>query len=154
MGTHAEKKSIFSRYGLAVLAALVAVGLKFAVSHVVPRGIPIIVLVPLISAYWGGLGPGILGAGLCSLANLYFFAPTGNSLALHSIHPIAEFLVFSGMSIFVSTLKSSLWEAKEKALKASERRADQNCKGREDYRDAFVLIWRNYGWKKFEGCSK
>lgn len=66
-----------ARYGLALLAAVLSVLLRFALAGVFPPGFPYVTFFPavVICAYFLGLGPAILCAGLCGLAAWYWFIP-------------------------------------------------------------------------------
>ena len=71
------RDNIAARYGLAVGLAVFAVLLRFGLNAVFPPGFPYVTFFPaiVVAVYLGGLGPGLLCAGLSGLAAWYFFIP-------------------------------------------------------------------------------
>ncbi len=71
-------------YLLAVALFAAALGLRIVVGDGLPDGFPFLTFFPavLVTAFLGGLGPGILCATLSTLAAWYFFIPPFNSFGL------------------------------------------------------------------------
>ncbi len=64
------------RYLLALALSVLALGARFALTgQLPPAGFPFLTFFPavLLSAYWGGLGPGLLATGLSIISAWYFF---------------------------------------------------------------------------------
>jgi len=83
-----------ARYGLALLAAVLSVLLRFALTDLFPPGFPYVTFFPavVVCAYFLGLGPAIVCASLCGLAAWYWFIPpfAGFDLGL----PVVMTLIF------------------------------------------------------------
>ncbi len=64
-----------SRYGMAIAASLLALLLRFLLTPVLQEAAPLLVfIIPVtLSAWYGGLGPGLLSTGLSALVGTYFF---------------------------------------------------------------------------------
>jgi two-component sensor histidine kinase len=112
------------RYGAALLLGLAAQLARLPLAS--PTSIPYITYVPfiLMSAALGGLGPGLLATGLCTLESLYFAtAPIGAFAVDEPAH-----LVGLGVLAFTGVVSSVLFEclirARREALAAAETRAE------------------------------
>ncbi len=103
-------------YGLAVVSVAVAFLLTRLLS---PDGLvtPIFFLAIILSAWVGGMGPGLLAALLTTLAVDYFFLEPVNSLKFNPVH-IPQLIVF-----FVSAALISSWSAVRKRAEALLRQA-------------------------------
>jgi two-component sensor histidine kinase len=73
-----------SSFGFALSTFLAAFGLRFSLDPVLPPGYPFLTFFPavLLSAFFGGLYPSILCAGLSFFAAWYFFIPPFGSLTV------------------------------------------------------------------------
>src|SRR3712207_1556027 len=69
------------RYGVAVVAIALVLGLKLLVDPVITDQSPFLLFAAavMVAAWFGGLGPGLLATGLGTVAGDYFFlAPVGS----------------------------------------------------------------------------
>lgn len=99
-------------YALAVVAALVAYGVRVWVDPFLPPGFPYLTFFPavIITAFFCGLGPGILCAVLSGLAAWYFFIPPVDSFELNTSTAVAL-----GFYVFVVTVDIALIHLMTKA---------------------------------------
>jgi PAS domain S-box-containing protein len=85
-----------SRYGIAVMAAGLAVLFRLALDPLWGSKLPFITAYParMVSAWLGGLGPGLVTTLLCSAAAAYFWMPPAASLSVSDAGDVAALLVF------------------------------------------------------------
>jgi PAS domain S-box-containing protein len=116
-----KRTSPFLRYGVAVLVVGVAVGIKLLLDPVIPQDVPFLLLfgAVMVSAWYGGLGPGLLTMVLAGLATDYLFLRPQDPFAPEAI-PLLVFFV-------EGTLVCLLTEA----LRAARRRAEASKAGAE-----------------------
>ena len=114
------------RYGLAVLAAVLALLVSFALDPFVePDPFPELFLAAvMVSAWYGGLGPGLLATGVSLLgAARLLFAPaitpttTGVSMGL-------DLLTFLIAAVLISWLSAALRTARRQAEEATRRKTE------------------------------
>ena len=76
--------SAMLRWGLALLAATLAIALRMVIDADLPAGFPYLTFFPavILGSFFLGTGPGVLIAVICGLAAWYWFIP-----------PFASFLV-------------------------------------------------------------
>jgi K+-sensing histidine kinase KdpD len=109
-----KRTSTFLRYGVAILVVGVAMGIKVLLDPVIPQDVPFLLLfgAVMVSAWYGGLRPGLLTMVLAGLATYFLFLRPQDPFALGAI-PLLVFFV-------EGTLVCLLTEA----LRASRRRAE------------------------------
>lgn len=71
-------------YGVAILASLAGLLIRWGVGDALPGGFPYITFFPavILTAFFFGLRPGMLAAGICALLSWYFFIAPIDSFAL------------------------------------------------------------------------
>lgn len=111
-----RSSSAVLRYGLAVSSIAVALILTLLL-HPDALQSPIFLLAIILSAWIGGIGPGLVAAGLATLAIAYFFLPPIYSLKLDPAYT-PQLLVF-----FLSALLVSSWSAARRRAEHALRRA-------------------------------
>src|SRR5829696_6212111 len=84
------------RYGVAVLAVGVAFGLKLLLAPLIVQDTPFLLIFAaiMISAWYGGLGPGLLATFTGGLAADYFFLPPTGSLSGFSLETVPLLVFF------------------------------------------------------------
>src|SRR5581483_9793471 len=93
------------RYGVAVVSTLAMIGLTLLLQRYLSHGVMALFVVSLmISAWYGGLGPGFLSSVLSVLASQYYFFPPIHSLAVESRDDIAQIVVFSILTLLICIL--------------------------------------------------
>jgi PAS domain S-box-containing protein len=111
---------IVLRYGVAVLAVGVAMLAKFLLDPLTAQDTPFLLVFSaiIVSAWYGGLGPGLIATGLSVLATDYFFLYPRGSLTGFSVEGI-DVAVFMLEGILVSVLTSSLRSARDRARRST-----------------------------------
>lgn len=86
-------------WGFAIFSFAIALGLRFAVSHLLPPGFPFLTFFPaiMLTAFIGGTRPGILCAVLSVLAAWYWFIPPATSFGI-------DYQVVIALAFFVSII--------------------------------------------------
>ncbi len=84
------------RYILAVVATIVALGLRGSLDPVLGAYVPYLAVLPAVifSASWCGLGPSVLATVLCFLGEQYWFVPPYRTLAIVGRAELAGTLVY------------------------------------------------------------
>src|SRR5918994_2194009 len=114
-----KRTSPFLRYGVAVLVAGVAVGIKLLLDPVLPQNVPFLLLfgAVMVSAWYGGLGPGLLTMVLAGLATDYLFLGPQGSFGSEAL----PLLVFFVEGTLVCLLADALRTARSRAERDHER---------------------------------
>lgn len=113
------------RYGVAVMAVALAFGLKLLVEPLILQETPFLLVFAavMVSAWYGGLGPGLLATVLAALITDYFFLdPIGSfsGLSLESV-PLGAFLLEGALvSMLAAGLRSSRRRAEQSTQQARE----------------------------------
>jgi signal transduction histidine kinase len=116
------RESRSARWGVALPAVAAALALTAALPPPEPCPPSLFFAAVLLSAWWGGLGPGLLATGLSVLALDFFFLPPVYSLGVG----LAD-ATRLGVFVLVALLTSSLTEARRRltdALRLQNRRKD------------------------------
>ena len=87
-------------YGIAIVASLAGLLVRWAVGGALPQGFPYITFFPpvILTAFFFGVGPGALAAVLCALLSWYFFIPPIDSFAL-DYRAVIALLFFIGIVV-------------------------------------------------------
>ncbi|HEX2223414.1 MAG TPA: ATP-binding protein [Thermoanaerobaculia bacterium] len=120
-------------YGVAVLVTGMILLASVALRQVLEDAVPLVlfILAVMVSAWYGGMGPGVLSSVLSVFAGNYFLMEPARSFSLSSPSDwlrVAAFLVTAGV---VSSLSESLHEARRQAelqagaLREADRRKDE-----------------------------
>ena len=117
------------QYGVAIVSVALAVASNFFFSpYLAPTLTPPFFAAVMISAWYGGLGPGLLATLLSTLAINYFLVEPIYSLNIPSIGTLARLSVFVMAALLINSLnaaqRSATWraEANLEALRQSEAR--------------------------------
>jgi PAS domain S-box-containing protein len=115
------------RYGVATLAVGVALGIKLLLDPLTVQDTPFLLVFSaiIVSAWYGGLGPGLMATAVSALATDYFFLYPRGILTGFSVEGI-DVLAFMLEGVLVSVLTSSLRSARDRAQKSTlEARSHQ-----------------------------
>jgi PAS domain S-box-containing protein len=115
------------RYGVAVLAVGVALGLKLLLDPLITDQSPFLLLAGavVVGAWFGGLGPGLLATALGALGADYFFLPSEGSVTGLAV-AFWPLLLFTLQGILISSLVEALRSARKRAEQsAREARSHQ-----------------------------
>lgn len=93
------------RYGLAVVAVLLALLLTMALPPVAERGVFVLFLVAVvIGALYGGWGPGLLAIGLSVLSLDYLFIPPLYTFAIDPLRNLIGLAIFMASAFLLTAL--------------------------------------------------
>src|SRR5215207_2895913 len=161
------------RYGVAVLAAGAALGIKLLLDPLTVQDTPFLLVFGaiIVSAWYGGLGPGLLATAVSALATDYFFLYPRGTITGFSVEGI-DVLAFTLEGVLVSVLTSSLRSARDRAqritlearshqesLRESEERFRLMVEGVKDYAifmldpGGYVTTW-NDGAERIVGYGE
>jgi signal transduction histidine kinase len=113
-------------YLFSVAAAAVALLVTRLVSPVIePDRSPIFLAAVIVSAWYGGLGPGLFATSIAVLAKAYFLLPPRGSLEIGDGATVLYLIVFVSVAVLVSSLTGALRraEAQNHELAEAERAA-------------------------------
>jgi PAS domain-containing protein len=101
-----SRQGIAWRYGGAVLVSLAFIALRWLLGHVIDDGVPFAILfIPIaLSAFYGGLGPGLVSVLTTILLADYLLIPPLYTLGLPDTKAVVYTLLFSISGLIVSAL--------------------------------------------------
>ena len=101
-----SRQSVAWRYGGAVLISLAFIALRWLLGRVLDDGVPLAILfVPIaLSAFYGGLGPGLVSVLTTIALADYFLIPPLYTLGLPDTKAVVYTLLFSISGLIVSAL--------------------------------------------------
>src|SRR5262249_13043394 len=110
-------------YGVAVLATGVSLLLRWPLLPVVGYHSPFMTFFPAVifSAFFGGLGPGVLATFLSASAAAYFLIAPRSSFAIHSVVAAYDLGLFLLTGVVISALSESRPRSHRRSV-ANERR--------------------------------
>ena len=146
-------KEIFIRsrllsYGVAILAATVALLLtQLLLPLLNPLIFPLFFAAVAVSAWYGGMGPGLLAIALGVGYSLYFLIEPIHSFAITSANRLVQLIAFSLVSFLIALLCTQLQIANRKtkaSLRAVRQANRQVTRTLESISDAFVALDRDW----------
>jgi signal transduction histidine kinase len=121
------------RYGLAIASVLLALGIQHALGVHLVGTEPLFYAAVMISAYVGGLGPGLVATALAALCTAYFFLdPPG---FLIEGDDIVRCCVFIAVAVLISSLHS-----RSRRSEQDLRRAEQEAVAANHAKDRFLAV--------------
>jgi signal transduction histidine kinase len=104
-------------YGVAILSVLFALALRVLAWPIFQAEAPFLFFVAavVLSAWYGGLGPGLLATFLSSLATEYYLLPPFQQLQHLQLSHLIWICTFSGIGAFVSYLMENLHIARHRS---------------------------------------
>src|SRR5580704_5450047 len=133
-------RSRLFRYGVAVAMTVLSLFARWPLWPVLGNQTPHMTFFPavMISAYYGGFGPGLVTTLLSALAAHYFLGDTRFSFQLGSVHDVVALTLFLLVGTVISGLSESLHRMRRRIVANERRRADEALKASEDrFRDTF-----------------
>jgi PAS domain S-box-containing protein len=136
------------RYGIALVAVAIALLLTLPLSPLIkPTVFPLFFVAVMVSAWYGGLGPGLLATGLATAAIDYFFTPVPGVFT--DIDALSRLAVFVLVALLTSILTAG-WNRADQALRESELRFRSVTQSATDaiiVADGFgnIIFWNNGG---------
>src|SRR5581483_1560338 len=118
-----RKGDSLRRYAVAVLVVAISTLLRHSLMTALGEGVPFILYFPavVVSAWYGGFGPGLLTTALSAISALWFFIPPYHSLAIPNPTALIQLGVFAGVCVFISFLTEALHREREKTHEILER---------------------------------
>jgi PAS domain S-box-containing protein len=128
------------RFGVAVLAVGVALGLKLLLDPLITDQSPFLLLAGavVVGAWFGGLGPGLLATALGALGADYFFLPPEGSFTGLAV-AFWPLLLFTLQGILISSLVEALRSARKRA-EQSAREARNHQESLRESEERFRLM--------------
>jgi PAS domain S-box-containing protein len=102
--------SVPAQYGVAVLVALLGLGIMLLLNPIVPMaGSPFLLFFPavMVSAWFGGMGPGLCTLFLSVLIIWYFFVPPVYSWSIPSVADAIRISLYAATSVVICGLSAS-----------------------------------------------
>jgi PAS domain S-box-containing protein len=119
------ERPTFERYAVAVLSVAVALALRILLdAWLAPSVFLIFVGAIMVSAWYGGTGPGLVATALSSAAAAGFFLPESRLYMITDVNGLAQLVIFSFEGILISLLSGRMRRAHARAL-ASQRATEQ-----------------------------
>jgi PAS domain S-box-containing protein len=165
------KRSLLLRYGVAILAVGVVLGLKVLLDPLLTQQSPFLLLAGavMVGAWFGGLGPGLVATAVGALGADYLFLPPIGSFTRPAGVGFLPVLLFILQGLLISSLAGALRSARQQAetsmlktrrnqegLRRSEERFRLLVQGVEDYAifmldpEGRITTW-NEGSKRLKG---
>lgn len=111
-GRGAGHRPWWQTYGLAIATTIATLLVHQALSFIGNTPLLELFFIPIIlSAYVGGLGPGLLAAGLAGTLGNYFLLPPVNSFAIDGLGVVAEWIVLLIAGVLISVLSEGMHRA-------------------------------------------
>src|SRR5215218_1143061 len=116
-----QHTSLLLRYGVAVLAVGMAFLIKLLLDPLIVQETPFLLVFGaiMVSAWYGGLGPGLFATFAAGLATDYFFLhPTGTftGFSLEAVPLLAFILEGTLVCLLTEALRSARWRAETSKL--------------------------------------
>jgi K+-sensing histidine kinase KdpD len=137
--------SLLLRYGVAVLAVGMAFLVKLLLDPLIVQETPFLLVFGaiMISAWYGGLGPGLLATFAAGLATDYFFLPPTSSLSgfsLETVPLLVFFLEGTLVCLLTEALRAARVRAEGSKLEA-ERHRERLRRNEEHFRSLVEGMW-------------
>ena len=138
-----KRTSPFLRYGIAVLVVGVALGIKLLLDPVIPEDVPFLLLfgAVMVSAWYGGLGPGLLTMVLAGLTTDFLFLRPQDPLEPGAIPLLVFFVEGTLVILLTEALRIARWRAE--ASKAEAERDHERLRGSEEQLRESEALYRN-----------
>ena len=109
-------RPLWLRYGVAVLLTVAVLALKLVLAGVLRTDTPFLLFLASVmaSAWYGGLGPGLLATGLAAFASDYYFMPPFHALSLSRLD-LVQAALFAVEGAFISVISAGLASARRRA---------------------------------------
>jgi PAS domain S-box-containing protein len=128
-----KRTSPLLRYGVAILVVGVALGIKLLLDPLIPQDVPFLLIfgAVMVSAWYGGLGPGLLTTVLAGLSTGYFFLLPQNPFGLEIVPLLLFFLEGTLVCLLTEGLRSA--RSRAEASKAEAEREHERLRRSEEH---------------------
>ena len=160
------KRLLVSSYSVAVLSSLLALLLRFLLAPLLQENAPLLVFIMpvMLTAWYGGLKPGLLATALSTLIGCYFFVQPLFRLDVTSVANGVRIGIFLSEGVLISWLSETRRSAMQRteaiasSLRESEERYRLLVEGVEDYAifrldpKGYIVTW-NSGAERIKGYT-
>src|ERR1700685_2716811 len=131
--TPRERTRLF-RYGVAILVTAATLALRWPLWRLLGNQAPHIMFFPavMISAYYGGLGPGLAATLLSAIAAQCFLADSQISFHVGNVHNGVALAMFVLVGVVISGLFESLHRIRRTIVADERRRAEEAVRASEE----------------------
>ncbi len=128
-----ERSPLF-RYGIALGVTVLSLIVRWPLWPVLGNQAPHMTFFPavMISAYYGGFGPGVLSTVLSALAAHYFLGETRFTFQLGNVHGAVALGLFILVGTVISGLSESLHRMRRRIVADERRRAEEALRASEE----------------------
>jgi PAS domain S-box-containing protein len=139
-----NRTSSLLRYGVAVLVVGVALGIKLLLAPVIPQEVPFLLLLGavMVSAWYGGLGPGLLTMVLAGVATYYLLLRPQDLFAPGAIPLLVFFVEGTLVCLITEALRTARRRAE--ASKTVAERDLEHLRGSEEHFRSLVEGMREH----------
>jgi PAS domain S-box-containing protein len=129
-------------YGLAASTVSLVILLKIVTDFLFGGGPPLILFLSavMVSARFGGTGPGVAATTLSALVCAYFYFPPNGSLAIHNPNDVFRLSIFVLEGLALSGLMGSLHAARRRADESTRRAVRHEAALRESEQRLRLLV--------------
>lgn len=125
----ARPRPAYARYGVAVLVVMIAWGVTHLLDPYVDHTFaPLFYVAILVAAWYGGLGPGLVGSALATFITAYFYFEPAGSLEL-GFDDVVRLATFTGTVVLISSLAAHRRNA-EAALRRAHNQLEWRVRSR------------------------
>jgi two-component system sensor histidine kinase/response regulator len=127
VGMHEKPRARLVAYGVALLATVVCLLIRWPLWPVLKDAVPHMTFFPavMIAAYFGGFWPGLLATILSAVAANYFFTKQLASFQVTTPNDVAALILFVLVGTIISGLCESLHRAQRRILANERQRAEE-----------------------------
>lgn len=142
-GLGSSIKRSMSGVGVAIVAAGAATSLSFLLDPLVHQSVFVLFLGAVtVSAWFGGLGPGLLAVALCGFAFSFFLIEPANSWVISGTGKITDLAIFGLVSLLINALYFRLGRARRQE-ESARRLAEEAVRLRDGFLAAAAHDLRN-----------
>jgi PAS domain S-box-containing protein len=127
---HESARTRWIAYGVAVLGTGISLAVRYPLWPLLNQYNAFMTFFPavVISAYFGGLRPGLLATFLSALAATYFLTEPLDSLRFNALHDALGLVIFVLVGIIISALSESLHQTRRRVAAAERKRAAEEVR--------------------------
>src|SRR6185503_11299494 len=117
-----SSRSLLLRYGAALAITAATTGVMLCLKPFLEKGL-MVMYIPgvMLSAWYGGLGPGLLATVLSVGATAFLFLDPAGSFVIQSADDIAELVVFSLVALLTSILNTAQKKAQQDLMESQAK---------------------------------
>src|SRR5262245_46376294 len=115
-------RTVLAEYGVAVVAVVVATGLRLLLDPLLGDKFPFatLFLAVLVAAWWGGYGPALLATALGAVASARFLVPPRDGFAVEGFDDQAGLALYLAVGVGLALLGGRMRSARRRAEAAAQ----------------------------------